>query len=461
MKKVWYIILLGFFPFWAWSQTTQEENTGTLDHKINALFEPLVDALGTVFFLDPFGAMGFYDPVIYDEDGKPYLSPEKQLRGKISVLGDQLIGFDTDFTSSDVGAQWVVGDRVLTIKEVSSPHRATLSQREKSPIFKTTYGEVSKVKMPLVVLWLCCGAIFFTLVLRFINFRKIKHAIQLVQGKFDKPGERGEVSHFQALTTALSATVGLGNIASVAVAISVGGPGATFWMILVGILGMSLKFAECTMGVKYRRINSNGSISGGPMYYLKYGLAARNIKGLGVILAIIFAILCVLASIGGGCMFQSNQAFSQFSGEVPLLRGKGFIFGVILIILVGVVILGGIKSIARATEKIVPFMAGLYALAALFVLGYHVADIPKVIALILEGAMSPTAMKGGFLGVLIIGMQRASFSNEAGMGSAAIAPSAAKTDEPGSEGIGSLLEPVIDTVVGGTYTALVITCTGC
>ena len=224
------------------------------------------------------------------------------------------------------------------------------------------------VDVPIVVIWLVFGALFFTIKMNFVNIRGFKHAIELVQGKFDDPNDKGEVSHFQALATALSATVGLGNIAGVAVAITVGGPGATFWMIVAGLLGMSSKFVECTLGVKYRVVNENGEVSGGPMYYLKNGLAKYGFKNLGKILAVIFAVLCVGGSFGGGNMFQANQAYAQLAGQFPVLDGNGPLFGVILAVLVGVVIIGGIKSIAKVTEKIVPFMAVLYVTAALIII---------------------------------------------------------------------------------------------
>ena len=314
--------------------------------------------------------------------------------------------------------------------------------------------------IPIVVIWLVFGALFFTFKMGFINIRGFKHAIELVQGKFDDPQDKGEVSHFQALATALSATVGLGNIAGVAVAITVGGPGATFWMIVAGLLGMSSKFVECTLGVKYRIVNENGEISGGPMYYLKNGLAKYGFNNLGKVLAVLFAILCIGGSFGGGNMFQANQAFAQLSGQFPVLEGNGPIFGIILAILVGVVIIGGIKSIAKVTEKIVPFMAVLYVAAALVIIAINYAFIGKAFSMIIEGAFAPSAAFGGFIGVLIQGFRRAAFSNEAGVGSASIAHSAAKTNEPVSEGIVSLLEPFIDTVVICTMTALVIIITG-
>lgn len=318
------------------------------------------------------------------------------------------------------------------------------------------------VQLPMVVIWLVLGATFFTIYMGFINFRGVKHAIELVRGVFDKPGDEGEVSHFQALVTALSATVGLGNIAGVAVAITLGGPGATFWMILAGLLGMSSKFVECTLGVKYRKVNEAGEVSGGPMYYLSIGLEKLGKGGLGRVLAILFAILCIGGSFGGGNMFQANQAFAQLSGveEFSFLEGYGFWFGVIMAIFVGIVIIGGIKSIARVTDKIVPFMVAVYVITALIIIGMNIDQIGYAFGAIFNGAFSPDAAKGGIVGVLVVGFQRAAFSNEAGVGSASIAHSAAKTDEPVSEGIVALLEPFIDTVVVCTMTALVLIFTG-
>ena len=314
--------------------------------------------------------------------------------------------------------------------------------------------------VPLIVVWLVFGALFFTIKMRFINFRGFKHAIQLISGKYDNPNDKGEVSHFQALTTALSATVGLGNIASVAIAITIGGPGATFWMITAGLLGMATKFTECTLGVKYRLISENGEVSGGPMYYLSMGLAKKNMKVLGRVLAGFFSVLAIGASFGGGNMFQANQAFAQMENQIGFLQGQELWFGIGLAILVGVVIIGGIKSIAKVTEKIVPFMAVIYVASALIILGINFSSIGTAFGLIFAGAFTKAGMFGGFIGVLITGFQRASFSNEAGVGSAAIAHSAVKTDEPVSEGFVALLEPFIDTVIICTMTALVIIITG-
>ncbi|MCH2199331.1 MAG: alanine:cation symporter family protein [Flavobacteriales bacterium] len=318
--------------------------------------------------------------------------------------------------------------------------------------------------IPFVLIWLITGALIFTVFFKFINFRGFRHALDVVRGKYDDPNHAGEVSHFQALTAALSGTVGVGNIAGVAVAISLGGPGATFWMIMAGLFGMSSKFVECTLGVKYRNKNEDGSVSGGPMYYLSKGLAAQNKAGFGKVLAIIFAIACIGGSLGGGCMVQINQATGQLitvtGGESSFLAGQGWMFGAAMAVVVAIIIIGGIKSIAKVTDKVVPFMVGIYIAGALVVLGYHVADIPGAFGDIIAGAFTKNAAFGGFIGVLILGFKRAAFSNEAGIGSASIAHSAAKTDEPISEGIVALLEPFIDTVVICTMTALVIIITG-
>ncbi len=341
------------------------------------------------------------------------------------------------------------------------------------------------VQVPFIVILLVVGALFFTIYFSFINIRKFPLAIRVVRGKYDyldkdaphvKPPEEmavmpeedlmeiiteephhGEVNHFQALATAVSGTVGLGNIAGVAVAIAIGGPGATFWMIICGLIGMSSKFVECTLGVKYRDIDAKGIVYGGPMYYLHRGLQEKKMGGLGKVLAVLFAILCVGGSFGGGNAFQSNQATAQLVSMFGIEGGAaGFIIGVILAILVGIVIIGGIKRIATVTEKIVPFMAGLYILASLIIIFAHFSNIGTAFGQIISGAFSPAAGLGGIAGVLIQGFRRAVFSNEAGAGSAAIAHSAVRTKYPASEGIVALLEPFIDTVVICTMTALVI-----
>ncbi|WP_299847116.1 alanine/glycine:cation symporter family protein [uncultured Paracoccus sp.] len=310
---------------------------------------------------------------------------------------------------------------------------------------------------PWIVGWLVVAATIFTVYFGFIQFRAFGHAIALVKGDYSDPNDAGEVSHFQALATALSGTVGLGNIAGVAVAVGVGGPGATFWMILAGLLGMASKFTECTLGVKYRNEYADGTVSGGPMYYMTKGFAERGLPG-GKILAVLFAIFCILGSLGGGNMFQSNQAHAQLVnvfGEFP-----GWITGLVFAGVVFAVIVGGIKSIANVTEKIVPFMGVLYVGTALIIIFMNYDMIGTAFRQIWMGAFTWDGAVGGAIGALIQGFRRAAFSNEAGVGSAAIAHSAVRTKEPITEGFVSLLEPFIDTVVICTMTAVVIIITG-
>ncbi|HRV62794.1 MAG TPA: alanine/glycine:cation symporter family protein [Albidovulum sp.] len=306
---------------------------------------------------------------------------------------------------------------------------------------------------PWIVGWLVIAASVFTVYFGFIQFRVLGHSIALVKGDYSDPKDAGEVSHFQALATALSGTVGLGNIAGVAVAVSIGGPGATFWMILAGLLGMASKFTECTLGVKYRNEYPDGTVSGGPMYYLTKGFAERGMPG-GKVLAVLFAVFCILGSFGGGNMFQANQAHQQLSGVLG--EYPGWITGVIFAAIVFIVIVGGIKSIARVTEKVVPFMAVLYCGAALVIIVMNIGNIGWAFGQIFAGAFTEMGIAGGAVGALIQGFRRAAFSNEAGVGSAAIAHSAVRTKEPITEGFVSLLEPFIDTVVICTMTALVI-----
>ncbi|MFN7223075.1 MAG: alanine/glycine:cation symporter family protein [Paracoccaceae bacterium] len=308
-----------------------------------------------------------------------------------------------------------------------------------------------------IVAWLVIAATVFTLYFGFIQFRVWRHSFQLVSGKYSDPNDAGEVSHFQALATALSGTVGLGNIAGVAVAVTIGGAGATFWMILAGLLGMASKFTECTLGVKYRNEYADGTVSGGPMYYITKGFAERGLPG-GKILAVMFAIFCVLGSLGGGNMFQANQAHQQLTGVLGVY--PGFITGLVFAAIVFAVIVGGLKSIARVTEKIVPFMGVLYVGTALIILVMNANLIGGAVAQIIDGAFTGNGIAGGMIGALIQGFRRAAFSNEAGVGSAAIAHSAVRTKEPITEGFVSLLEPFIDTVVICTMTALVIVITG-
>ncbi|MGV3763304.1 alanine/glycine:cation symporter family protein [Parapedobacter sp.] len=323
-----------------------------------------------------------------------------------------------------------------------------------------------QISVPVVLILLVSGGLFFTIYFKFVNIRKLPVAIRAIRGKHDEIEQQpsadgkpvaGELTHFQALTAALSGTVGLGNIAGVSVAIAIGGAGATFWMIVSGLLGMSTKFVECTLGVKYRDVGEDGQTYGGPMYYLSKGLKELKAGRLGKILAAIFAVMCVGASLGGGNAFQSNQAVAQLTNTMGI-EGSFIktLFGIGLAVLVGIVIIGGIKRIGQITEKLVPFMGIVYLLGALAVVGIHYEYIGDAFRLIASQAFSPAAGLGGFVGVLITGFRRASFSNEAGIGSAAIAHSAVRTQYPASEGLVALLEPFVDTVVICTLTALTI-----
>ena len=369
----------------------------SIPEKMSASFAPIVGFMDEYFFFDPFYSLGLYDNKVKDANGDVVLNPN---------------------------------------------------------------GTVKTIKLPFMVIWLILGAVFFTIRFGFINIRGIKHSIKLVRGKYDEPGAQGEVTHFQALATAVSGTVGLGNIAGVAVAISTGGPGATFWIILAGLLGMSSKFIECTLGVKYRTVAEDGTISGGPMEYLKKGFAEKGLGGLGKGLSLIYAIIIMLAAFAAGSMFQANQATAQLASVMGVDGTAKTVIGVIIAVLVGIVIVGGLKGIAKVTDKVVPSMAGLYILMCIIVVVANITEVGSAFGLIIDGAFQADAMYGGFLGVLVLGFQRAAFSNEAGLGSASIAHSAAKTNHPVAEGFVALLEPFIDTVVVCTLTALVLIFTG-
>jgi alanine or glycine:cation symporter, AGCS family len=321
-------------------------------------------------------------------------------------------------------------------------------------------GATIPATLPLAVLILMLGAIFFTIRLGFPQFRVLGHAMSIVRGKYDNPDTPGEVTSFQALTAALSATVGLGNIGGVAIAVGTGGPGATFWMILAGLIGMASKLTECTLGQMYRKTRPDGRVMGGAMYYLSDGLKEMGMGGLGKVLAVLFAIICIGASFGGGNTFQVNQSYQAVSATFSFLEGQDHLYGIIMAVLVGAVIIGGIQRIAQVAEKIVPTMCAIFVLACLIILLMRAGDIPAAFASIMSGAFNPDAMFGGALGVLALGFKRAAFSNEAGIGSAAIAHSAAKVPYPMQEGIVAALEPLIDTVIVCTMTALVIVITG-
>lgn len=369
--------------------------TSSVSEILNGIMTPWTAKLWAILAWDPFAAIGLYDPIVREDNGNPVLYPN---------------------------------------------------------------GEVQTQTIPFIVVWLSVGAIFFTLYFKFINFRGVKETFLLLRGKYGNVMEKdapGEMTHFQALATSLSATIGLGNIAGVAAAIATGGPGATFWMVLLGLFGMTSKFTECILGVKYRVIK-NGEVSGGPMYYMSRGIKGWFGKGL----AILFAILCVGGSFGGGNMFQSNQAFDQAKNMIPALEGNGFVFGLVLAVIVGFVIVGGIKSIAKVTDKIVPVMAIGYVLAALVIIVLNIDKTPDAFSEIIYGAFNGDALKGGVLGVIIIGVKRAAFSNEAGVGSAAIAHSAVKTNYPASEGFVAMIGPFVDTVIVCLMTSLVLIFTG-
>ncbi len=324
-------------------------------------------------------------------------------------------------------------------------------------------GVFTGPKIPFVVTWLFVAGCFLTLRMGFINIRAFAHAIQLVRGKYDDPSEPGEVSHFQALSSALSATVGLGNIGGVALAIGLGGPGATFWMIVIGLLGMTSKFAECTLGVMFRSVDADGEVLGGPMRYLDVGLKSMGIPVVGTVLSVVFAVLCVGASFGGGNAYQIGQSLGvlQQADELEFLRSMPYLYGLLMAAAVGLVIVGGIKSIGSVAGKVVPLMCLAYMLVTFYIIASHYDMLPNAIWRIVSEAFTPrSAIVGGAISVMIYGIQRAVFSNEAGVGSAAIAHAAAKTDEPVSEGIVALLEPFIDTVIVCSFTALTIVITG-
>lgn len=357
------------------------------------------------------------------------------------------------------------------VQEVQPP--PTIDQKIDAVFAKSTGWFVSAIFSTIrvngydvlwIVLWLALAGVIFTLAFRFINIRAFPLAVRTLKGKYSSAKDPGDITHFQALATAVSGTVGLGNIAGVAIGISMAGPGVAFWLFLSGFLGMSTKFAECTLGMKYREFDKLGRVHGGGMHYLRKGFAERGMKPVGIILAIFFAIFCVFASFGGGNVFQINQATAQLlnvtGGEASFFADKQWLFGLIIAIVTGLVIIGGIHSIARVTSKLVPLMCLVYVISAAIVLVVNAGNIPKAIQEIVTEAFTPrAAVGGGLLAAFIWGMRRATFSNEAGIGSAPIAHSAAKSRMPASEGIVALLEPFIDTVVVCTMTSLVLVTT--
>lgn len=314
--------------------------------------------------------------------------------------------------------------------------------------------------MPFILAWLIIGAVYLTIRFGFINIRMMGHAFKVIRGKYQVPGSKGEVSPFQALTTALSATVGLGNIAGVAIAVGIGGPGATFWMIVAGFFGMTSKFTEVTLGQMYREFRPDGKILGGGMQYLSKGFAEKNMPRIGKVLSIIFAILVIGGALGAGNAFQVSQSMGAVQGEIPFFTDYPIAYGIIMALVVGLVIIGGIKRIAHTAESIVPLMVFIYLSACIWILITHAASVPTAIMQIFNEAFSPIAVTGGIVGVIVQGFKRAAFSSEAGIGSAAIAHSAATVKYPVRQGLVALYEPFIDTIVICTMTALVIIITG-
>jgi len=326
--------------------------------------------------------------------------------------------------------------------------------------FDILFGTVDGISMPFLVVWLISGGLYLTFLTRFINIRAFKHSLDIVRGRYRTKDDKGHISPFGALTTALSATVGLGNIAGVALAIAIGGPGATLWMIVAGFLGMSLKFTEVTLSIQHREFLKDGTIMGGAMEYLSKGLAQKGYEKLGKVLAIVFAFLMIGGAIGGGNTFQVSQAYSAISHEVPFFAENPLIFGIILASLTGIVIIGGVTRIACITEKLVPIMVVIYLGASIWILASFYDKITDAFILIFHEAFNGSAVYGGMLGALIQGFQRAVFSSEAGLGSSPVAHAPVKTKYPVRQGFVALYEPFIDTIVICTMTALVIIITG-
>ncbi len=326
-------------------------------------------------------------------------------------------------------------------------------------IFGATH-QITIFKIPFLVLWLIAGGLFFTFKLRFVNLRLFKHGIDVVRGKYDNPKDPGRITHAQALFTAVAATVGLGNIAGVAIAISIGGPGAVIWMMMAAFLGMSTKFAEVTLGQKYRRFDQNGHLLAGPFYYLRDGLKAKGLEKFGKILGWLAAVLCIAGAVGAGLMFQANQAVAIIADSFGFTGIGKLILVLAIAVLIGIVLIGGIKRIAQITEKIVPIMAIIYVTSCIIILLCNYENVGNAVLVMFNSAFGDNALYGGIIGAIVQGIKRSAFSNEAGLGSAPIAHAAAKTSEPVREGCVSILEPFIDTVVICFMTGIVITVTG-
>lgn len=348
------------------------------------------------------------------------------------------------------------------VDETIEKYFAPFSDGLSSIIF--TSISLNGAKVPILILFMLLSSFILTFYFRGINIWGFKHAMDQIFKKKTNDGHKGEVSSIGALATALSGTVGLGNIAGVAIAISVGGPGAMFWMCVGALFGMALKFCEVTLSLKYRKFNEDGSVSGGPMYYIEQGLAKKGWKKLGRTLAYVFAIACLPGTVGGGCMLQTNQATQQFivitGGENSFFAAHSWVFGLIVAVLIGLVIVGGIKSIAKVTSAIVPFMCMLYMVSCLIIVAVNFTQIPHAICTIFKEAFFPNAVAGGVIGCIVMGLRRSIQSNEAGVGSSPIAYAAVKTNEPASQGFVSMLEPFFDTIIVCSMTAFVIILTG-
>ncbi len=424
--------------------------------KFDGLFgEWVVGPMAGVFFLDVWAWDGARRP------GSVDAAPDYAMdSAEEAVVLNLVNGSDEETLEKLVGES--AGRRLFEARQEPFTDVAQIAAAGGDLALYHAYLEATDVKLPFIVLWLVLGAVFFTFRYGFPNLRAFGHAIAVTRGVYDDPEDEGEVSHFQALSSALSATVGLGNIAGVAIAVGAGGPGAVFWMVVAAFFGMCSKFSECTLGQLYREVDAKGDVSGGPMRYLDAGLSEMGYGRLGKFLALAFSIMCIGGSFGGGNMFQANQSYAQVAGVLPFLdNGLGsFIYGVLLASLVGVVIIGGIKRIGKVAGLVVPVMCAVYVIAGLAVILANTDQVADAFGKILGLAFEPEAVGGGFLGVLVLGFQRAAFSNEAGVGSASIAHSAAATDEPVREGIVALLEPFIDTIVVCTMTGLVVVITG-
>lgn len=436
------------------------EEPGAAEKAVDAGFGVVVDALNTVLFLPLFADEASVETdIVVDE--------VSELEPLLAELAKTDLALENATLTLTVPASAFTEAEAEALQAELEPYAVPTAPKgtrkfvvERSEDAKGTTLTGKTGGIPIIALWLLLGAVFFTIRMNFINLRAFGHAIQVVRGVFDNPDDEGEVSHFQALASALSATVGLGNIAGVALAVAMGGPGAVFWMIVAGFLGMSSKFVECTLAQMYRTKREDGSVLGGPMSYLDQGLSEKGWKPLGKVLAILFAILCIGGSLGGGNTFQVSQSLGILRTQIPVFDSMPWIYGLVMAALVAVVILGGIRRIAATAEKIVPLMCGIYVVACLFILFKNAGAIPGAFGRIFAEAFTPAAGLGGFVGVLVTGIRRAVFSNEAGVGSASIAHSAAKTEYPVREGIVALLEPFIDTIVVCTMTGLVIVITG-